>query len=101
MSIESPTVDPREVARFAALAAQWWDPRGKMGMLHRFNPGRLAFIRDPPCRLFGRNPQDLQTLAGLRILDIGCGGGILCEPLARVPGPAGGGAPAGPPISGR
>ena len=81
---ESPTVDPVEVARFAALAADWWDPGGKMGMLHKFNPVRLRFIRDAACRRFERDPKRLDSLAGLRILDIGCGGGILSEPLARL-----------------
>jgi 2-polyprenyl-6-hydroxyphenyl methylase/3-demethylubiquinone-9 3-methyltransferase len=78
------TVDPAEVARFAALAAEWWDPGGKMGMLHKFNPVRLSFIRDATCRQFARDPRRLDSLAGLRILDIGCGGGILSEPLARL-----------------
>jgi 2-polyprenyl-6-hydroxyphenyl methylase/3-demethylubiquinone-9 3-methyltransferase len=81
---ESPTVDPQEVARFAALSAQWWDQGGKMGMLHRFNPVRLGFIKQAACRRFQRDPKALTALAGLRILDIGCGGGILCEPLARL-----------------
>jgi 2-polyprenyl-6-hydroxyphenyl methylase / 3-demethylubiquinone-9 3-methyltransferase len=99
MSIQrSPTVDPSEVERFSALAATWWDPRGKMGMLHRFNPVRLGFIRDTASRHFGRNPQDLQSLAGLRILDIGCGGGILCEPLARLGAAVVGADPARPNI---
>ena len=80
----SPTVDPAEVARFAALAAQWWDPRGKMGMLHKFNPVRLSFIKEAACRQFARDPKRLDSLAGLRVLDIGCGGGILSEPLARL-----------------
>ncbi len=83
-SSASPTVDPAEVARFAALAAQWWDPRGKMGMLHKFNPVRLSFIKEAACRQFERDPKRLDSLAGLRILDIGCGGGILSEPLARL-----------------
>jgi 2-polyprenyl-6-hydroxyphenyl methylase/3-demethylubiquinone-9 3-methyltransferase len=81
---ESPTVDPAEVARFAALAADWWDPAGKMGMLHKFNPVRLSFIKEAACRQFARDPKRLDSLAGLRILDIGCGGGILSEPLARL-----------------
>jgi 2-polyprenyl-6-hydroxyphenyl methylase/3-demethylubiquinone-9 3-methyltransferase len=81
---DSPTVDPDEVARFAALAAQWWDPAGKMGMLHKFNPVRLRFIKDAACRQFARDPKRLDSLAGLRVLDIGCGGGILSEPLARL-----------------
>jgi 2-polyprenyl-6-hydroxyphenyl methylase / 3-demethylubiquinone-9 3-methyltransferase len=84
MSATDPTVDPEEVARFERLAATWWDPRGKMGVLHKFNPVRLGFIRDAACRRFGRDPKRLDSLARLRILDIGCGGGILCEPLARL-----------------
>jgi 2-polyprenyl-6-hydroxyphenyl methylase/3-demethylubiquinone-9 3-methyltransferase len=95
---ESPTVDPAEVARFAALAAQWWDPGGKMGMLHRFNPVRLGFIKEAACRQFGRDPRRLDSLAGLRILDIGCGGGILSEPLARLGGEVLGADPAVPNI---
>jgi len=78
------TIDEAEVARFSALAAEWWDPRGKMAVLHKFNPVRLAYIRDAACNKFGRNPKQLDCLKGLRILDIGCGGGILCEPLARL-----------------
>ena len=78
------TVDRAEVARFSALAAEWWDARGRMGMLHRFNPVRLAFIKATACRHFDRDDRRLDALAGLRILDIGCGGGILCEPLARL-----------------
>ena len=81
---ESPTVDADEVARFERLAATWWDPRGKMGVLHKFNPVRLAYIRDAACKRFERNAKHLDCLTGLRILDIGCGGGILCEPLARL-----------------
>ena len=80
----SPTVDPAEVARFSRLAAEWWDPRGKMRPLHKLNPLRLAYIRDAACRKFGRDPRRLDSLAGLRLLDIGCGGGILSEPLARL-----------------
>ena len=78
------TIDEAEVARFSALAEEWWDPRGKMAVLHKFNPVRLAYIRDAACRRFGRNAKRLDSLKGLRILDIGCGGGILCEPLARL-----------------
>jgi 2-polyprenyl-6-hydroxyphenyl methylase/3-demethylubiquinone-9 3-methyltransferase len=83
-SSESPTVDPAEVARFAALAADWWNPGGQMGMLHKFNPVRLRFIKEAACRRFERDPKRLDSLGGLRILDIGCGGGILSEPLARL-----------------
>jgi 2-polyprenyl-6-hydroxyphenyl methylase/3-demethylubiquinone-9 3-methyltransferase len=80
----SRTVDADEVARFERLAATWWDPRGKMGVLHKFNPVRLAFIKEAACRQFGRDGKRLDSLRGLRILDIGCGGGILSEPLARM-----------------
>jgi len=80
----APTVDDAEVARFAALAGEWWDPRGKMAPLHKFNPVRLGYIRDAACRRFGRDARRLDCLAGLRILDIGCGGGLLCEPMARL-----------------
>jgi 2-polyprenyl-6-hydroxyphenyl methylase/3-demethylubiquinone-9 3-methyltransferase len=78
------TVDADEVARFSALATEWWDFGGKMGVLHKFNPVRLGFIKDAACRQFDRDGKRLDSLAGLRILDIGCGGGILCEPLARL-----------------
>ncbi|MEZ5891206.1 MAG: bifunctional 2-polyprenyl-6-hydroxyphenol methylase/3-demethylubiquinol 3-O-methyltransferase UbiG [Xanthobacteraceae bacterium] len=80
----APTVDAAEVARFSALAATWWDARGKMAALHKLNPVRLAYIRDATCQQFGRDPKRVGCLAGLRILDIGCGGGILSEPLARL-----------------
>ncbi|MBS7541140.1 bifunctional 2-polyprenyl-6-hydroxyphenol methylase/3-demethylubiquinol 3-O-methyltransferase UbiG [Ancylobacter lacus] len=78
------TVDPREVARFAALAAEWWNPRGKMKVLHVFNPVRLAWLREAMVERFGRDPRALRPLEGLTILDIGCGGGLLSEPLARM-----------------
>lgn len=78
------TVDPAEVERLSALAATWWDPAGKMATLHKFNPVRLAYIRDRAADRFGRDPKKLDCLKGLRMLDIGCGGGILSEPLARL-----------------
>jgi 2-polyprenyl-6-hydroxyphenyl methylase/3-demethylubiquinone-9 3-methyltransferase len=96
--VSSPTVDPVEVARFSALAAEWWDPRGKMGMLHRFNPVRLGFIKAAVCRQFERDLKGLHSLAGLRILDIGCGAGILSEPLARLGADVVGADPAAPNI---
>src|SRR5215831_5240695 len=80
----APTVDEAELARFAALASEWWDPRGKMAPLHKFNPVRLGYIRDIACKRFGRDPKKLDCLKSLRMLDIGCGGGILSEPLARL-----------------
>jgi 2-polyprenyl-6-hydroxyphenyl methylase / 3-demethylubiquinone-9 3-methyltransferase len=78
------TIDEAEVERFSALAAEWWDPRGKMAPLHKFNPVRIGYIRDQAAAKFGRDPKRLDSMKGLRILDIGCGGGILCEPLARL-----------------
>jgi 2-polyprenyl-6-hydroxyphenyl methylase / 3-demethylubiquinone-9 3-methyltransferase len=78
------TVDQDEVARFSRLAGTWWDPRGPMAALHKFNPVRLAYIRDHAAMRFGRDPRSLESLAGLRFLDIGCGAGILAEPLARL-----------------
>jgi 2-polyprenyl-6-hydroxyphenyl methylase/3-demethylubiquinone-9 3-methyltransferase len=78
------TIDQAEVARFSELAEEWWDPRGKMAVLHKFNPVRLAYIRDAACKRFGRNPKQLDCLKDLAILDIGCGAGILSEPLARL-----------------
>ena len=78
------TVDPGEVARFSQLSEQWWDPKGKMAPLHKINPLRLTYIRDAACRKFDRNPRSLNCLSGLRILDIGCGAGLLCEPLTRL-----------------
>src|SRR5882757_105832 len=78
------TVDESEVARFSKLADTWWDFHGKMGVLHKFNPVRIGFIRDAVCSRIGRDPKRLDSLSGLRILDIGCGGGLLSEPLARL-----------------
>jgi 2-polyprenyl-6-hydroxyphenyl methylase/3-demethylubiquinone-9 3-methyltransferase len=78
------TIDPREVGQFAPLAAQWWDERGPMRMLHRLNPLRISYIRDHAVATFGGEVGQLDCLAGLRILDIGCGGGLLSEPLARL-----------------
>ena len=82
--VRSETVDPAEAARFAALAREWWDPTGKFRTLHKFNPVRLRYIRDVAARHFGRDPKGPGALAGLRVLDIGCGGGLLAEPLARL-----------------
>ena len=78
------SVDHAEVERFSALAATWWDARGPMAALHKFNPVRLAYIRDKAAKRFAREPKKLDCLKGLRMLDIGCGGGILSEPLARL-----------------
>jgi 2-polyprenyl-6-hydroxyphenyl methylase/3-demethylubiquinone-9 3-methyltransferase len=80
----SPTIDPAEVDKFARMAAEWWDPRGKFRPLHKFNPTRLAFIRDRVCARFGRDATARRPFEGLRLLDIGCGGGLLSEPMARL-----------------
>lgn len=84
MMQETSNIDPAEVARFERLAETWWDPNGPMRPLHKFNPVRLAFIRDEACRRFGRTPKAIRPLEGLSILDVGCGGGVLSEPLARL-----------------
>jgi len=78
------TVDPEEVARFSRVSAQWWDPHGPMAALHKFNPVRVGYLRDRIAAHFSRDPKRLDSLAGLRVLDIGCGGGLLAEPLARL-----------------
>lgn len=84
-STPGPTsVDEGEIARFSAMAADWWNPHGKFKPLHRFNPVRLGYLRDRLAGHFRRDAKAAQPLAGLRILDIGCGGGLLAEPLTRL-----------------
>ena len=78
------TIDAGEIERFSAIAAEWWNPNGKFRPLHKFNPVRLAYIRDQVASRFGRDPHAAKPFEGLRILDIGCGGGLLCEPMARL-----------------
>jgi 2-polyprenyl-6-hydroxyphenyl methylase / 3-demethylubiquinone-9 3-methyltransferase len=78
------TVDPTEIARFAALAESWWDPAGKFKPLHRLNPVRLGFLRNRLTAHFARDPAALRPFDGLRLLDIGCGGGLVAEPMARL-----------------
>ena len=78
------TIDQSEVDRFSAMAAEWWNPAGKFRPLHKFNPVRLAYIRERVCENFGRDPRQARPLEGLRVLDIGCGGGLLSEPVARM-----------------
>jgi 2-polyprenyl-6-hydroxyphenyl methylase/3-demethylubiquinone-9 3-methyltransferase len=78
------SIDPRDVARFSAIAEQWWDPKGKFAPLHVFNPVRLGFIREAALARFGRDAKARRPFEGLRLLDIGCGGGLLCEPMARL-----------------
>ena len=77
------TIDQAEVDRFSAMAAEWWDPKGKFRPLHKFNPVRIEYIRNKVAEKFGRDPKS-QPFEGLRVLDIGCGGGLLSEPIARM-----------------
>jgi 2-polyprenyl-6-hydroxyphenyl methylase / 3-demethylubiquinone-9 3-methyltransferase len=78
------TVDPAEIRKFERMAAEWWDPDGKFRPLHKLNPARLAYVRDVAIAHFGRDLKAGRPLAGLRLLDIGCGGGLLTEPLTRL-----------------
>ena len=78
------TLDPAEVDAFARIAAEWWDPNGKFRPLHRIGPARLSFIRARLVAHFLRPAERLRSLEGLRVLDIGCGGGLVSEPLARL-----------------
>ncbi len=78
------TIDQSEVDRFSAMAAEWWSPTGKFKPLHKFNPVRLTYIRDKAAENFGLDPKSPKPLEGLRVLDIGCGGGLLSEPVARM-----------------
>lgn len=78
------TVDDREIEKFSAMADAWWDPEGEFRPLHRLNPVRIGYIRDRLCTHFDRDAFAPRPLAGLRIADIGCGGGLLCEPLTRL-----------------
>ncbi len=78
------TIDDSEVERFSALAGEWWDPTGKFRPLHKFNPVRLKYIKEKTCENFGLEPNAPKSFTGLRILDIGCGGGLLSEPMARL-----------------
>ena len=83
---DAASLDPKEAAHFAALAEMWWDPKGKFGTLHKFNPVRLDYIRAQAVMQWGRDRSDPNALTGLRVLDIGCGGGLLSEPVARMGG---------------
>lgn len=79
-----PSIDPADVARFSAQAAEWWDETGPFAPLHRFNPSRLAFVRDRVAERFGRNTRTRAPFEGLSLIDVGCGGGLLAEPMRRM-----------------
>ena len=83
-TVSAATIRPEEAAHFARLAAEWWDPKGSSAMLHRLGPVRLAFLREAIDRHWGCDPEGLKPLAGRRALDVGCGAGLLAEPLARL-----------------
>lgn len=78
------TINPDEIGKFHKMAEEWWDPSGKFKPLHKFNPVRLAYVREKAIAHFGRDTTSLRPFEGLRFLDIGCGGGLLCEPMARL-----------------
>jgi 2-polyprenyl-6-hydroxyphenyl methylase / 3-demethylubiquinone-9 3-methyltransferase len=80
----APTINPSEAAHFGALAADWWDPKGSSSMLHKLNPVRLRYIRARIDDHFGGDPRGVRPLAGKAAMDVGCGAGLLCEPLARL-----------------
>lgn len=81
---QGPSIDPADVARFSAQAAEWWDPKGPFAPLHRFNPARLRFVRDRVADHYGLNANTRVPFAGLKLIDIGCGGGLLAEPMRRM-----------------
>lgn len=81
---EKTTIDQTEVDRFSKMAAEWWNPDGKFRPLHKFNPVRLTFIKSKATEHFDRDPKSQTPLEGLRLLDIGCGGGLLSEPMTRM-----------------
>lgn len=78
------TAAPKEIDHFSKLAEEWWDPDGDFKSLHQINPLRMTYVRDQICRHFGRDVSNVKSLKGLSVIDIGCGGGLICEPLARL-----------------
>jgi 2-polyprenyl-6-hydroxyphenyl methylase/3-demethylubiquinone-9 3-methyltransferase len=82
--VKSASIEAGEIAQFSAHAADWWNPDGKFRPLHRLNPVRVEYMRDRACAHFGRNSASRQSLKGLSVLDVGCGGGLLAEPMARL-----------------
>ena len=79
-----PSIDPADVARFSAQAAEWWDAKGPFAPLHRFNPARLGFVRRTAVEHFGRDARSRSPFEGLTLLDVGCGGGLIAEPMRRM-----------------
>jgi 2-polyprenyl-6-hydroxyphenyl methylase/3-demethylubiquinone-9 3-methyltransferase len=84
MPEKTPTIDAAEVAKFEAMAAEWWDPNGKFKPLHHMSPCRLDYVVDQICAQYGRRRKDGRPLTGLSIVDVGCGGGLAAEPMARL-----------------
>jgi len=78
------TIDRKEIEHFAKDSNKWWDENGPFKPLHRLNPVRMSYIKEQICKHFDRDPNDLNALKGLKVLDIGCGGGLVSEPMARM-----------------
>ncbi|MXP26991.1 bifunctional 2-polyprenyl-6-hydroxyphenol methylase/3-demethylubiquinol 3-O-methyltransferase UbiG [Altererythrobacter indicus] len=83
-TVQSETIRPEEAQHFGALAADWWNPQGSSAMLHKLNPVRLSFIRESIDLHWGGDPESIRPLLGKSAVDVGCGAGLLCEPLARL-----------------
>jgi 2-polyprenyl-6-hydroxyphenyl methylase / 3-demethylubiquinone-9 3-methyltransferase len=83
-NLTSGTASADEVGHFAQLAAEWWDQAGDFQSLHQINPLRMTYVRDQICSYFDRDARNVKSLDGLSVLDVGCGGGLICEPLARL-----------------
>lgn len=84
MASENTTADPDEIERFSRIAEEWWDENGKFRPLHRLGPVRVQYVRDGAAAHFGRDTAQMRCLSGLSLLDIGCGGGLMCEPMTRL-----------------
>ncbi|MEZ5914864.1 MAG: bifunctional 2-polyprenyl-6-hydroxyphenol methylase/3-demethylubiquinol 3-O-methyltransferase UbiG [Parvularculaceae bacterium] len=84
MDATGASIDPGEIEKFSKIADEWWDPFGKFKPLHKFNPARLAYIRDAATSHFGRDRRARTPLERLRLLDVGCGGGLVAEPMRRL-----------------